>query len=297
MPRKTKQSRGERNIAWIEKNCRIPEGKDVGKPVKLRPFQRKFVLRVYDNPAGTRRAIFSVGRKNAKTSLSAFLLLLHLVGPEAKPNGQLYSDAQSRDQAGIIFDLAAKCVRLSKYLAPYVQIRETAKQLLCPQLGTRYKALSAEVATSFGLSPVFIVHDELGQVRGPKSELYSALETATSAQEEPLSIIISTQAPTENDLLSILIDDALKSHDPRVVLELYTASDEMDPFSLEAIKAANPAFGDFQNADEILAMAEDAKRMPSREADYRNLVLNQRVESSNPFITKTLWLTCGATPV
>lgn len=264
--------------------------------MRLDDFQKKFLREIYDNPVGTRRAILSVGRKNAKTTLAAFLLLLHLVGPEAKANGQLFSDAQSRDQAGIIFDLAAKTVRLSSTLHPHVQIRETAKQLVCPALGTKYKALSAEVSTSFGLSPVFIVHDELGQVRGPKSELYEALETAVGAQEEPLSIIISTQAPTENDLLSVLIDDAKQEHDPRVVLALYTADNELDPFSEEAIRQANPAFDTFQNKEEILAMAADAKRMPSRESDYRNLVLNQRVESSNPFITRSLWLTCAAEP-
>ena len=262
----------------------------------LDDFQKDFVIKIYDNPAGTRRAILSVGRKNAKTTLAAFLLLLHLVGPEAKANGQLYSDAQSREQAGIIFDLASKVVRLSPTLHPHVQIRETAKQLLCPKLGTKYKALSAEVATSYGLSPVFIVHDELGQVRGPKSELYEALETAVGAQEQPLSIIISTQAPTENDLLSVLIDDAKQNHDPRTIIDLYTASTDLDPFSEEAIRQANPAFDTFQNKEELLAMAADASRMPSREADYRNLVLNQRVESSNPFITSKLWQTCGAEP-
>jgi phage terminase large subunit-like protein len=77
-------------------------------------------------------------------------------------------------------------------------------------LGTLYRALSAEASTAYGLSPVFIVHDELGQVKGPKSELYEALETACAAQENPLSIVISTQAPTDADLLSVLIDDAAR---------------------------------------------------------------------------------------
>ena len=33
--------------------------------------------------------------------------------------------------------------------------------------------------------------------------------------------------------------------------------------------------------------------MPAREAEYRNLILNQRVEVSNPFIAPTVWKTCG----
>ncbi len=287
------RTRGERNIKWIEDNCRIPEGKDVGKAVKLRPFQKRAILRIYDNPDGTRRAILSFGRKNAKTALSAFLLLLHLAGPEAVVNSQLYSAAQSREQAAILFALAAKVVRMSPELKPFILIRDTAKQLFCEGRGTLYRALSAEASTAYGLSPVFIVHDELGQVKGPRSELYDALETAVGAQGEPLSIIISTQAPTDSDLLSVLIDDALAGHDPRTVIELYTTPLDDDPFEEESIKKANPAFGDFLNKKEVLAMAEDARRMPSREAQFRNLVLNQRVEASNPFVPRGVWKACG----
>jgi phage terminase large subunit-like protein len=292
--KKQAKTRAEENIEWIETHCRIPEGRDVGKPVVLRPFQKRFIKKIYDNPAGTRRAIFSVGRKNAKTSLSSFLLLLHLCGPEAKQNSQLYSAAQSRDQAALLFSLASKTIRMSPQLIDFVVIRDTAKQLACPGLGTLYRALSAETATAYGLSPSLIVHDELGQVRGPRSELYEALETATGAQENPLSIIISTQAPTDADLLSILIDDALGGHDPRTVCDLYTAPLEDDPFIKKTIAKANPALGDFLNEREVTAMAQDASRMPAREAEYRNLILNQRVEASNPFVTRTSWQACGA---
>ena len=289
-----KLTRGNRNIAWIEKYCRIPEGKDVGEPVRLRPWQKKDIRRIYDNPHGTRLAILSFGRKNAKTTLSAFLLLLHLEGPEAKPNSQLYSAAQSRDQAAILFKLAAKIIRMSPSLNAVTIIRDTAKELVCKELGTIYKALSAEASTAYGLSPVFNVHDELGQVKGPRSELYDALETAVGAQENPLSIVISTQAPTDGDLLSQLIDDGLTGQDKSIVVSLYTAPEDIDPFSKKAIKAANPAYGDFLNAKLVDDMAATAKRMPSRESQYRNLVLNQRVEATAPFINKVAWQSCGA---
>lgn len=288
--------RSKRNIAWIESYCRIPEGKFVGQPLKLAPFMKEDFRAIYDNPRGTRRAIISRGRKNAKTVEAALILLLHLCGPEARHNSQLNSTAQSRDQAAILFTLAAKIVRLSPELHDVVVIRDTAKQLACPELGTLYRALSADATTAYGLSPALTVHDELGQVRGPRSELYEALETATAAQDEPLSIIISTQAPTDADLLSVLIDDAKAGHDPRTVLRMETAPDDLDPFTQEAIEAANPAFHYFMNKREVLAMAEDARRMPSREAEFRNLVLNQRVEASTPFITKSIWQACGDKP-
>src|SRR5262245_31482538 len=145
-------SRAERNIAWIEAHLRVPEGAFVGQPMRLREWQREIIRGIYDGPVPLRRAIISFGRKNAKTTLSACLLLLHLAGPEARANAQLVSAAQSRDQAAVIFTLAAKMVRQSPELMPYVQIRDTAKQLSCPELGTLYRALSADASTAYGLS-------------------------------------------------------------------------------------------------------------------------------------------------
>lgn len=287
-------SRGERNIRWIEGMCRIPDGKLVGKPVRLTDAQKSWIHQIYDTP--TRTFILSMARKNAKTATSAFLLLLHLCGPEAKHNSQLYSAAQSRDQASILFGYASKVVRMSPDLSEYVQIKESAKTLVCPELGSMYRALSADASTAYGLSPVFSVHDELGQVKGPRSELYEAIETASAAHESPLSIIISTQAPTDADLLSLLIDDALTGADPRIKVALHTATMDMDPFSDEAIRAANPHFDVFMNREEVRKQATDAKRLPAQEASYRNLILNQRVEARSPFVTHTVWKENGAVP-
>jgi len=294
--REVVETRGERNIRWCQEHLRLPEGKFVGQTFKMAPFMQDDFKAIYDNPNGTRRAIITRGRKNAKSVECAFVLLLHLCGPEHKKNSQLYSIAQSRDQAGILFSLAAKMVRMSPILRDAITIRDTAKELLCPELGTKYKALSAESSTAFGLSPVLTLVDEAGQIRGPRSSLYEAMETATAAQEEPLTIIISTQAPTDADLLSILIDDAKAGHDPRVVLRMNSAPPELDAFSVEAIRAANPAFDIFMNRDEVLAMAADAQRMPSRQSEYENLILNRRVEMSSPFISHAVWKACGDPP-
>lgn len=294
------QTRAERNITWCEKHLRIPEGKFVGQPLKMAEYMKEDFRQIYDNKnALTRRAIISRGRKNSKTTESAMILLLHLCGPEARPNSQLFSAAQSREQASILFALAAKMVRMSPELNEVVTVRDTAKQLFCAELGSLYRALSADAGTAYGLSPVLIIHDELGQVRGPKFDLYDALETATGAQANPLSIVISTQAPNDNDLLSILIDNALNGDpvtgvkDPKTVLRLNTASDELDTFSVEAIEAANPAFHLFMNQEEVLDMQRKAKEMPTSQAEFENLVLNRRVETKAPFITAPVWKRCG----
>ena len=74
-------TRGERICAFIERYVLIPEGAHVGKPMKLMPFQRKFVLAVHDNPHGTSRAYLSVAKKNGKSALIAAVVLAHLIGP------------------------------------------------------------------------------------------------------------------------------------------------------------------------------------------------------------------------
>jgi phage terminase large subunit-like protein len=285
--------RAKRNIEWIEKHLPVPEGRLVGQPVKLSPAQRDWMEMIYGS--ATRTFICSLPRKNGKTSFSAMIVLLHLVGPEAVQSGQLYSAAQSRDQASILFSLAAKMVRMSPTISEYVTVKDSAKQLVCHALGTVYKALSADASTAMGLSPVLVIHDELGQVRGSRFDLYEALETASAAQARPLSIVISTQAANPDDLLSVLIDDALKSHDERVKCVLYAVPDDKDPFDIEQLKLAQPNWH-LMNHEEIIRQMEEAKRMPSREASFRNLIANQRVETFSPFISGAVWKSCGDKP-
>lgn len=290
MGSKKLSARAQRNIDWIHRHLRVPEGRLVGKPVQLSEAQCEWMEMIYGSP--TRTFICSLPRKNGKTSWSAMILLLHLAGPEAVRSGQLYSCAQSRDQAAILFRLASLMVRMSPDLSQYVLIKESAKQLICPELGTVYKALSADASTALGLSPTVVIHDELGAVRGPRFDLYEAMETAAAAQAEPLSIIISTQAAKPDDLLSILIKDAQSGADPRVKCILYTVPEDADVFDRETLAKAQPNWH-LMNHDEVFRQMEEAKRMPSREASFRNLVANQCVESHNPFISPGVWKSCG----
>lgn len=286
-------TRGERVIRFIERYCIVPEGKLVGKPMRLDPFQKRFVLAVYDNPAGTRKAILSLGRKNGKTGLIAGILLAHLVGPEAKLNSQIVSGAMSRDQAGLVFKLASKMVRLSSELRKLVRIVPSSKELIGLPLSVEFRALSAEGTTAHGLSPVLSLLDEVGQVRGPRSEFIDAITTAQGAHEEPLLIVISTQAAHDSDLLSLWIDDALLSHDPHTICHLYTAPAACDLMDEQVWLAANPALGSFRSRKDVEEQAKQAKRMPSAENTFRNLVLNQRVSTISPFISLDVWKLCG----
>jgi phage terminase large subunit-like protein len=289
-------SRASDIIDFVHEYLLVPEGKDVGRRMRLREWQQDIVKGIYDGGRPCRRAIVSMGRKNAKSTLTAMLLLAHLIGPEARRNAQIYSAAQSRDQAAIVFGLASRMVRMSRELHGLVTVRDSTKELFAPATGVRYKALSADATTAHGLSPVLVIHDEAGQIRGPRSELLEALESGMAAQEQPLSIIISTQAPSDQDLLSILIDDALRQGSERTRLFLYTAPPDADPWTEETWKLANPALGDFCSLAEMRELAATARRLPAQEASFRNLNLNQRVSAEGHFISAEVWAQNGEPP-
>ncbi len=282
-------TRADRIIRFIEAFCVTPEGADVGKPLALAEFQKQFIRDVYDNPAGTRRAILSIARKNGKSGLIAGLLLAHLVGPEAKQNAQIVSGAMSRDQAALVFNLACKMVQQSPKLAPLVRIIPSGKRLIGLPMNVEFRALAADGKTAHGLSPVLAILDEIGQVRGPQSDFVDAITTSQGAHEAPLLIAISTQAASDQDLFSQWLDDAQRSADPRIVCHLYAAPEGCDLMDESAWRAANPALGLFRSEDDLREQMTQAQRMPSMENSARNLLLNQRVSTESPFVSPDVW--------
>lgn len=287
-------TRGEKVISFIQKYCVTPEGAHVGKPLVLDQFQKDFILAIYDNPTGTRKAILSIARKNGKTGLIAGIVLAHLVGPEAKLNSQIISGARSRDQAAQVYNYASKMVQLSEELSKIVRIIPSGKKLIGLPMNVEYKALSAEAKTAHGLSPIVAILDEVGQVRGSQDDFVDAITTAQGAHDAPILLAISTQAATDADLFSVWIDDALASKDPKIVCHLYAADKDAELMDEKAWKAANPALGTFRSYDDMAEHAKQAVRMPSAENTFRNLFLNQRVSTVSPFISKDVWLSCSA---
>jgi len=290
-------TRGERVCAFIERYCIVPEGDLQGQPLRLEPFQRRFILDIYDNQAGTRRAYLSMARKNAKTATIACILLAHIAGPEAIQNSRIVSGAMSRDQAAEVFNYASKMIGQSPELAAKTRIVPSGKRIYGLSRNVEYTAISAEGRTAHGKSPVLAILDEVGQIRGSQSDFVDAIVTAQGAYTNALLIAISTQAPSDADLFSIWLDDAKSSGDKRVVCHLYEAPKDAILTDPEAWAAANPALGKFLSLEGMREQADRAMRMPSFESTFRNLNLNQRVEKISPFISRSVWIANSADPV
>jgi phage terminase large subunit-like protein len=293
----TSRTRGERVIAFIERYCIVPEGTRVGLPMVLEDFQKRWILAVYDNPAMTEVAILSIAKKNGKTGLIASILLAHLAGPEAVQNSQIVCGAMSRDQASIVFDYAAKMIGLSSVLSAVVRIVASRKRMYGLARNVEFRALAADAKRTQGISPVVAILDEVGQVKGPKSEFVDAIVTAQGAYDQALLIMISTQAASDLDLLSIEIDDALTGEDPHKVCHLYTAPKGCELSDEEAWAAANPALGSFRSYTDLKKLVEKARRIPSFAPTVRNLNLNQRVEATSPYVTQDVWKSGAVDPV
>jgi len=289
-------TRGEKVIAFIEKFCVTPEGKDVGKPLVLAEFQKRFIKDIYDNPNKTRRAIMTIARKNGKSALIASLLLCHICGTEARKNTQLVSGAQSRDQAALVFNLAAKMIQLSPELTAVTRIVPSQKKIVGLSLNTEYKALAADGTTAHGLSPVLAILDESGQVQGATSPFIDAILTSQGAHENPLQIFISTQAPSDADFLSVMVDDSIRSGDKKTVCHLYQADPDCDLLDKKQWKKANPALGIFRSEEDLEEQLKQASRLPAMEGSARNLLLNQRVALESLWLAPSAWKSCNQAP-
>jgi phage terminase large subunit-like protein len=123
--------------------------------------------------------------------------------------------------------------------------------------------------------------------------LFDALDTSMGARAEPLLIVISTQSPDPQHVLSELIDDGLSGRDKTTVVELHAVPDDCeDIFDPAVWKLANPALGDFRSYKDLEILAQRASRMPSFETAFRNLYLNQRIDRKNPLIAPAEWKAC-----
>ena len=289
-------TRGDRVIAFIETHCRVPEGSKVGQPIVLAPFQKRFIKAIYDNKAGTRRAILGIARKNGKSALIAGIMLAHIIGPETQQNSQVISGAMSRDQAALVFNLAVKMLELNPDLDGKYRVVPSGKKIIGLSKNVEYRALAADGTTAHGLSPVLAILDEVGQIKGPMSPFIEAILTSQGAHDSPLQIFISTQASSDADFFSQMIDDAERSGDKKTVCHMYRADEGCDLMDKKQWKKANPALGLFRSEADLAEQLKQAERLPSMEASSRNLLLNQRIALEQLWLAPAPWKACNGQP-
>lgn len=281
---------GEKVCFFIETYLHVPEGDLVGQPVRLLEFQEVFILSVFDGPVRARRAILSVGRKAGKTTITACLMLAFMFMRDLiRINSRVNSAALSRDQSSLVYTYMSKCLQQSPALEGKYRLVHSGRQITSLTTGIEYTALAAEAGRAMGLSPAVLIGDEWGSILAATNEFVDAVLTAQGAHSNPLAIIISTQAPSDTAMLSVMIDDAERSPSAEVVCHLYTADKQLELNDPVAWAQACPAAGAFRSVEDIRMQAEQAMRLPDRAASFENLILNRRVALSNLWLAPSVW--------
>lgn len=222
------------------------------------------------------------------------MALAHLVGPEAVQNGEIYSAANDREQAAVVFKVCRQIVMAEPELAALITVVSSTKTIVCWHNGSVYRALSSESGTKHGLNPTVVIYDELAQARS--RDLYDVLDTSMGARTEPLFLTISTQSNDPEHILSKLIDDGLSGEDPTTVCHLYAAPDDCELMDVAGWEAANPALGDFRSREDLAILMAKAVRLPGEEPKVRNLYLNQRVSPMATLVARKDWMACKGSP-
>ena len=97
----------------------------------------------------------------------------------------------------------AQCgVGVSQAQRPHLLPWRPAVQVL-----SRHRQRQDVAGGAHALSLRLAILDEVGQVRGPNDPFVEAVETAQGVHDDPLLIVISTQAATDGDCEVILLTD------------------------------------------------------------------------------------------
>ena len=277
----------------------VTSGILAGMPTKLLSWQKKAIRAIYRiNKKGrriVRQALITIPRKNGKTGLSARIALAHLCGPAAEQRGEIYSAAADRKQAALIFDEMKAIIREMPELQKRIIVRDFNKHLEDIQTGSVYFALSADANTKHGFSASCVIYDELAQA--PNRLLYDVLRTSGGARKEPLMIVISTQSADPQSVMTELVDYGIRVQnglrDPNFYPIIYSAPDDADPWNEATWRACNPSLGKFRTLEDLRVQAMQAQRIPAQEAQFRQLYLNQRINTEARLIDMAEWNACG----
>ena len=266
---------------------RVPEGHMVGQFIDLLDWQIEWFIKTFAPEIAV--SLLSIARRNGKTAVVAIIAAAAIYGPLVVPYSLVISASRSRDQAAIVYKYIKQMAILSGF-DNQLTFRDSKKEIYCPRTGVTYFAVSADAKTQHGKSANILITDELGQVRGPTDELYETLSSGQGSYTNPKHLVISTRAPNDNDLFNILIDDALSGNDPTTAVSVYEADADCDLLDEEQWAKANPSMASgVVNIEDLRRQARQATRLPSKEASFRNLKLNQKVDSATAFITSGAW--------
>lgn len=287
-------------VAFIESLCHT-KGTWAGKPFELMDWQEQIIRDLFGilKPNGYRQfntAYIEIPKKNGKSELAAAVALLLTCG-DSEQRAEVYGAAADRQQASIVFDVAADMVRMCPALNKRVKILASQKRLVYEPTNSFYQVLSAEAYSKHGFNVHGVVFDELHSQ--PNRKLYDVLTKGSGdARMQPLFFLITTAG---TDTHSICYEVHQKAQDiidgrkidPTFYPVIYGADDTEDWTSPKVWKKCNPSLGETIGIDKVKTACESAKQNPSEENSFRQLRLNQWVKQAVRWMPMDKWDKCA----
>ena len=277
------------------------KGTWAGKPFDLIPWQEQIIRDVFGilKPNGYRQfntAYIEIPKKQGKSELAAAVALLLTCG-DGEERAEVYGCAADRQQASIVFEVAADMIRMCPALNKRCKILAATKRIVYLPTNSFYQVLSAEAYSKHGFNIHGVVFDELHTQ--PNRKLFDVMTKGSGdARMQPLYFLITTAG---TDTQSICYETHQKAKDilagrkidPTFYPVIYGADETDDWTDPKVWKKANPSLGITVGIDKVKAACESAKQNPGEENSFRQLRLNQWVKQAIRWMPMEKWDACA----
>ena len=199
-------------VMFIESLCHT-KGTWARQPFELIDWQEQIIRDIFGTlkPNGYRQfntAYIEIPKKQGKSELAAAVALLLTCG-DGEERAEVYGCAADRQQASIVFNVAADMVRMCPALSKRVKILDSQKRIIYQPTGSIYQVLSADVGNKHGFNTHGVVFDELHTQ--PNRKLFDVMTKGSGdARMQPLYFLITTAG---NDTKSICYEIHQKAKD------------------------------------------------------------------------------------
>jgi Phage terminase-like protein, large subunit len=277
------------------------KGKWSGKPFELIDWQEQIIRDLFGTikPNGYRQfnsAYIEIPKKQGKSELAAAVALLLTCG-DGEERAEVYGCAADRQQATIVFDVAADMVRMCPALNKRVKILASQRRIIYKPTNSFYQVLSAEAYSKHGFNIHGVVFDELHTQ--PNRKLFDVMTKGSGdARTQPLYFLITTAG---SDTKSICYETHQKAKDiisgrkfDSTFYPVIYGADENDDWSKpKTWKKANPSIGITVDLEKVKQAYESASQNPTEENSFRQLRLNQWVKQSIRWMPMDKWDACA----
>jgi phage terminase large subunit-like protein len=272
-----------------------------GQPFRFFPWQlNDLIYPIFGTlhpQTGRRRykiAYVEIPKKNGKSILAAGIALKLLLA-DGVSNPHVVSAAADKENAKVVFDMAAKLVEASPILKPLCRV---LKDEIVTRTGGVYKAISKGALNKHGPSFSGIIFDELHTVRD--REIWDVITPGIMARQQGLIFAISTAGHNKDSLcweVHQRAERAIKdpASDPTFFGKIYQRDETLAWDSLEAFASVNPSYGKAFGREAWEYLVAKAKQSEADQAKYRQLHLNEwdTMDLAVRWIPSEVWALCA----